>query len=218
MTTTPSVIQSSFEVHSPEAASDQWRRLAGIDSGLEAVMSALPSRMRLAKDEPLREGKAIGFASTTTLDGPLPVPAGVSVREEVTKLNHLMVARTFEGPNGAQVAACATLIEVPGTDLKTVDVFVLESQDGDLLNAKELVVASGVLEERDGWWDALTGCLGRDCGGVCLSAALTCPKVNWAAFLICLAGRCGVCVLKCAACATCDCSWWCKWAAGCCDQ
>ncbi|MFI8435107.1 hypothetical protein ACIGJO_15335 [Streptomyces sp. NPDC079020] len=137
----------------------------------------------------------------------------------MTKVTHSLYARTFKGENGQDLAACAAVLEVPGTSLRKVDVFALEAQDGDLLNATELVATSdNVLEERDGWWDALTGCLGRDCGGVCLSAALTCPKVNWAAFLICLAGRCGVCVVKCAACATCDCTWWCKWAAGCCDN
>jgi hypothetical protein len=24
--------------------------------------------------------------------------------------------------------------------------------------------------------------------------------------------------VKCAGCATCNCSWWCKWAVGCCSQ
>lgn len=219
MTDAPSVISSSFELHNSEAASAQWRRLAGIDSGLEAVMKALPSRMRVARDAQLPEGETVGFASTTVLDGPLPVPAGVSADTEVTRLTHSFFARTFTGSDGQQVAACATALEVPGTDYRVVDAFVLEAHGTDLLNATELVVTSAnVLEERDGWWDALTGCLGRDCGGVCLSAALSCPKVNWAAFLLCLAGRCGVCVVKCAACATCDCTWWCKWAAGCCDQ
>ncbi|WP_331739205.1 hypothetical protein OG440_40670 (plasmid) [Streptomyces sp. NBC_00637] len=219
MTDAPSVISSSFELHNSEAASPQWRRLAGIDSRLEAVMSALPSRMRLAQDAPLPEGETVGFASTTVLDGPLPVPAGVSKGVEVTRLTHSFFARTFQGSNGQQLAACGTVLEAPGTDFKVTDAFVLEAHGNDLLNATELVATSAnVLEERDGWWDALTGCLGRDCGGVCLSAALSCPKVNWAAFLLCLAGRCGVCVVKCAACATCDCTWWCKWAAGCCDQ
>lgn len=219
MSSDPQVKESTFAIHDSQAAADEWRRIAGYESVLDEMISALPSRLRLAKGTPLNEGATVGFSSTTTLDGPLHPPAGVATRESVEKLNNSFFSRTFVGPAGEQMAACATVIEVPDTSYKTVDAFVLEARDGDLLNAKELAVTSAnVLEERDGWWDALTGCLGRDCGGVCLSAALSCPKVNWAAFLICLAGRCGVCVVKCAACATCNCTWWCKWAAGCCDN
>ncbi|WP_406860566.1 hypothetical protein ABZO31_08950 [Streptomyces sp. HUAS MG47] len=219
MTADPRVKESTFEIHNSQAAADEWRRIAGYESVLDEMIGALPTRLRLAKGTPLNEGETVGFTSVTTLDGPLPTPAGVTTRDQVEKLNNGFFARTFTGEHGEQMAACATVIEVPGTGFKKVDAFVLEARDGDLLNAKELgVTPANVLEERDGWWDALTGCLGRDCGGVCLSAALSCPKVNWAAFLICLAGRCGVCVVKCAACATCDCTWWCKWAAGCCDN
>ncbi|MGW3668105.1 hypothetical protein [Streptomyces sp. NPDC005141] len=219
MTSNPQVTQSSFEVHNSHAAAAEWRRLAGYEAGLDALISALPARLRLAQNAPLPEGDAVGFTSTTTLDSPLPMPEGITTREQVTSVKSSFFTRTFTGTGGEQLAACATVLEAPGTTFKTVDAFVLEARNGDLLDAVELVPTSAnVLEERDGWWDALTGCLGRDCGGVCLSAALSCPKVNWAAFLICLAGRCGVCVVKCAACATCDCSWWCKWAAGCCDN
>ncbi|MFF9158403.1 hypothetical protein ACF1AB_39965 [Streptomyces sp. NPDC014846] len=219
MTSNPAVKESTFEIHNHQAAADEWRRLAGHESSLDRLISALPSRLRLAKGAPLPEGETVGFTSTTTLSSPMDPPEGVTTREQVEKVNNSFFARTFTGENGEQMAACATVIEVPGTSYKQVDAFVLEAHNGDLLDAKELVpTSSSVLEERDGWWDALTGCLGRDCGGVCLSAAMSCPKVNWAAFLICLAGRCGVCVVKCAACATCNCSWWCKWAAGCCDN
>ncbi|MGW1053141.1 hypothetical protein ACWDBD_02725 [Streptomyces sp. NPDC001118] len=186
---------------------------------MNALIDAIPSRLRLPQDAALPEGPTVGFDSTTNLSAPLPAPADVAAREQVTSVKSSFFARTFSGASGEQLAACATVLEAPGTTLKMVDAFVLEAHQGDLLDAKELVHASGYqLQERDGWWDALTGCLGRDCGGVCLSAALSCPKVDWASFLICLAGRCGVCVVKCAACATCNCTWWCKWAAGCCDN
>ncbi|WP_432141037.1 hypothetical protein [Streptomyces sp. bgisy084] len=219
MTSIPAVKESSFEVHNPQSAAQEWQRLAGSEYAMNQVISALPSRLRLPKGASLNEGATVGFTSTTTLSGPLHPPEEVTAREAVEKVKNTFMARTFTGQNGEQVAACATITEAPGTSYKTVDVFVLEAADGDLLHANELVVAStGAMEERDGWWDRVVSCLGRDCGGVCLSAAVSCPKVNWAAFLICLAGRCGVCVIKCGACATCDCSWWCKWAAGCCED
>ncbi|MGD1219958.1 hypothetical protein AB9Q10_16180 [Streptomyces krungchingensis] len=218
MTSIPSVRESTFEVHTSQSAAQEWQRLAGNESAMNEAISALPSRLRLPKGVQLNEGDTVGFTSTATLSGPLEPPAEVTARDAVDKVKNTFMARTFTGQHGEQVAACATIIEVPGTDYKHVDVFVLEATD-DLLQANELAVTStGSLEERDGWWDRVVRCLGRDCGGVCLGAALRCPKVNWAAFLVCLAGTCGVCVIKCGACATCDCSWWCKWAAGCCED
>jgi hypothetical protein len=65
------------------------------------------------------------------------------------------------------------------------------------------------------FWQRLVRCL-RGCGGACITAIATCPKNSWAAFLGCIAVRCGVCAIKCPPCAACDCRWWCKWAAGCC--
>ncbi|MFE7543129.1 hypothetical protein [Streptomyces platensis] len=219
MTSTPAVKESTFEVHNSQSAAQEWHRLAGYESRLNQLINDLPSRLRLPKGAALSEGETVGLTATTTLTAPLRPPEGVTASEPVEKVNHTLAARTFSGPNGEQVAACAAIIEGVDTSYKTVDVFLLEAIDGDLLHANELVVTStGSLEERDGWWDRVIRCLGRDCGGVCLSAAVSCPKVNWAAFLICLAGRCGVCVIKCGACATCDCSWWCKWAAGCCED
>lgn len=217
MTSTPSVKESTFAIHDEQSAAQEWRRLSESEASMDQLISALPSRLRLPGAARLNEGQTVGFTSTDTLTGPLDPPEEVTARERVEKLNHSLFARTFSGPNGEQVAACAAVIEVPGTNYKKVDLFVLEAADGDLLHATELVPAGSTLRERDGWWDRVVRCLGRDCGGVCLGAAVSCPKVNWAAFLICLAGRCGVCVIKCGACATCDCTWWCKWAAGCCE-
>lgn len=219
MKQTPSVKESTFQLHNDQSASQEWRRLAGSQPSMDQLISALPARMRMPRDMALNEGPTVGFTSTGVLSEPLNPPEEVTARQSVEKVNNSFFARTFTGPNGEQMAACATVIEVPGTDYRHMDVFVLEATDGDLLHANELVpVSADRLEERDGWWDRVIRCLGRDCGGVCLGAAVSCPKVNWAAFLICLAGRCGVCVIKCGACATCDCTWWCKWAAGCCED
>jgi hypothetical protein len=67
------------------------------------------------------------------------------------------------------------------------------------------------------FWQRFVTCLRGGCSSTCLGSIGTCAaKGGWAAVLACIASSCGGCALRCSACAACDCSWWCKWAAGCC--
>jgi len=66
------------------------------------------------------------------------------------------------------------------------------------------------------WSSRWYACAKSKCVSSCLGALTTCPKSSWTVFLACVAVRCGGCVAKCVACASCNCSFWCKWAAGCC--
>jgi hypothetical protein len=113
----------------------------------------------------------------------------------------------------ASISAGDNRIEVP---------LLLEAPRGptgvDFQRARESTVEATdqVIDSRS-WWSAWVGCLQRDCAGTCLSSLFTCSG-TWAAYLLCVAAQCGGCVLRCTACATCDCVWWCRWAAGCCDR
>jgi hypothetical protein len=68
------------------------------------------------------------------------------------------------------------------------------------------------------FWQRFVTCLRGGCAGTCLGSIGTCAGKGggWAAVLACIAVACGGCALRCSACAACDCSWWCRWAAGCC--
>jgi hypothetical protein len=79
------------------------------------------------------------------------------------------------------------------------------------------IIAPGDVIEAESWWSAFKACLHGRCGSTCLSALVSCSG-TWAAYFWCLVAKCGGCVVKCAACSTCDCRWWCKWAVGCCDR
>jgi hypothetical protein len=61
----------------------------------------------------------------------------------------------------------------------------------------------------------LINCVRSTCASVCLGSLTACAGV-FPVYLKCVAVACGGCALKCGACATCDCSFWCKWAVGCC--
>lgn len=97
---------------------------------------------------------------------------------------------------------------------------LLEAPNGEFLAANEYTVIGDRIEATRSWWTAITGCLTRQCVTVCANSLTTCwtSDSTWLQYAGCIAWNCGGCWLKCLACATCDCSWWCKWAAGCCSQ
>jgi hypothetical protein len=66
-------------------------------------------------------------------------------------------------------------------------------------------------------WTRFTACVRRKCVGTCLGSLVTCSG-TWAAYLGCVFIACGGCMAVCGACALCNCSWWCKWAVGCCKD
>jgi len=71
--------------------------------------------------------------------------------------------------------------------------------------------------ETDSWGTCMQREL-KKCASPCVNALVTCPKSSWTAYLGCLAVRCGGCFVAKAACCTCNCKWWCKWAVGCCRR
>jgi len=80
---------------------------------------------------------------------------------------------------------------------------------------------AGQVRPANSFWSAFKACVrSRNCGTACLSALVTCiPSAKtWVAYFICFGAACGGCLGKCFACAACDCSWWCKWASGCCHR
>jgi hypothetical protein len=60
-------------------------------------------------------------------------------------------------------------------------------------------------------------CVTGGCASVCLGALTGCAGV-FPVYLQCVVVACGGCAVKCGACAACDCSIWCRWAAGCCED
>ena len=158
-----------------------------------------------------------GFATelVTTPSTPISPPPDALEGPPVSELKFQFYAPALRSRTD-QAAICTASLTAGGPYALDYD-FSLTSPGGNFMAVQEQTITEGRIVAVDGWWDRLLGCLQRDCGSVCIGATISCPKVNWAAFLVCLAGRCGGCVIKCAACATCDCSWWCKWAAGCCE-
>ncbi|QLH23604.1 hypothetical protein [Streptomyces sp. Rer75] len=221
MTITPRVREQQLTIYTPEQAGREWSRLTGQNSQLAILEQALPGRLGVSSVEDLPEPQFFGTTGRFVLDGSVPQPEELSgTAGEVHTIESGLIVQSRSAGN-RQVAACVATTRGIPSGVSHDYVFVLDTtSDQFLAGVNELTPdADGHLVTRDGWWEALTSCFGSsDCGSTCLSAALTCPPAGWAVYLACLAGRCGGCVVSCAACATCDCTWWCRPAVGCCNN
>ncbi len=77
------------------------------------------------------------------------------------------------------------------------------------------------VERAQSFWTCFRDRVVRQCLGPCITALGTCLSTSggsWASYLGCLAIRCGLCAAKAFGCCLCDCSWWCRWAVGCCNR
>ena len=148
-----------------------------------------------------------------------PVPLGRGEREgtPVNEVEFELVLTALERPNSRDQAAVGTVRLTTDQNTDEYDM-LLEAPNGDFNNAREFVVgADGKVVRAHSWWSATKACLKRsNCAAACLTALGTCGG-TWTAYLVCVGAACGGCFSKCAACATCDCRWWCRWATGCCD-
>lgn len=217
MPDTPKVRDQQLTIFNPQQAATEWSRLKQSYADVSVMEDAVPNLLGASIEES-DEHPPCGFGGKWTMDPPVrrgksPEGPGVSV------IDSRLIVKSYSS-GGQHVAVCAAIVKSDAGDEK-IEVFNLSTTDFFGANGVTEYTPDpereGHIKVRDGFWDTLLACLGRDCGGDCLSAALSCPKPNWAAFLTCLAGRCGVCVVKCGACATCGCSVWCSPAVGCCE-
>ncbi|MCP2163923.1 hypothetical protein [Goodfellowiella coeruleoviolacea] len=214
MSNIPYVKSETMEIVPEQQAAAEFAGLTKDFPQLTHLRAAVP--VLLGTSIEAAESRPFGLRSQSTLSSAVPVGSS-----EVENVNSAFIVQSLT--NGStQLALCATIIKGQPAGETLGEVFALRTTTGGQLDQVEEFTpeptAEGKVVLRDGWWNRLTTCLSREnCGTTCLNAALTCPKVNWAVFLGCLAGRCGGCIVKCAACATCDCSFWCKFVAGCCN-
>lgn len=214
MTSIPYVVSETTEIITGEHAAAQFAQLSQKNSDLSQLDAAVSLLLGGTPDE--EEAMPVGVHSTSVLNTPVQIAES---KTETNTVESLFIMKAQSRGN-TEVARCSTFLR--GGTHQEGETFLLKATAGGYLDQVDEFVLSpqgdGRVMPRDGWWNRLTGCLSREsCGSTCLNAAITCPKVTWPAFLICLAGRCGGCIVKCAACATCDCGFWCKWATGCCN-
>jgi hypothetical protein len=224
----PVIRSETYEMLEPGTVSGQLERLGRTREALDRALRGAEERgYSMAPSGPgpayglggLAQGSsappALGYRVTVEAAREIMPPAdaaeGSGVRSAIFEI--LLQGYT----RGADQAAAGTATVTAGDYSASYD-FLLEAPGGNPQRIIESTLRQGALVEADGFWDRFKACLGG-CGGTCLAAVPTCLAAggNIIAIVGCLAVQCGSCAAKCLACATCNCSWWCRWAAGCCE-
>lgn len=133
-------------------------------------------------------------------------------RQPVEKLDFEFLLQDLKGDDTAGAVAVASLSDGETT---TDYHFTLKAPADNLRQTREFTWDNGRVVPAHSWWCRFVDCTRNSgCGW---DTVYRCWEGSWTGFLWCMIRRCGWEVTKCAACATCDCDWWCKWAAGCCQ-
>ena len=195
---------------------------AAAGRGLQARMAEPQGKLKKLEDEATKRGyrgatgpnAEAGLRQKYRANQPVKPPPGQQ-GPPVQEMDFDLSLRALEKPNSQDQAAIATVRVTAGQNTQQYDL-LLEAPGGDFAKAREFKVENDQVVPANSWWTAARRCVTGSCTSVCVGALFTCSG-TWAAYLLCLAAACGGCWVRCAACASCDCSWWCRWAAGCCD-
>jgi hypothetical protein len=207
------VQEETVELLDPQRASEAFRNRARERGQLRRLTNEAQTRGYRTREEP-EEFVGVRFRARASRDvEPTGPTGGAAVGEAVRTVEVEVVGHSISKGDAEGAVATAT-IRAGGNEL-TYDL-LLEAPGGRFQEAREFTIVNDRVVPANSWWSAWTGCLQRSCISTCLTSLVVCSG-TWAAYFWCVAAACGGCVLKCSACATCDCSWWCRWAAGCCD-
>jgi hypothetical protein len=205
-----SVIREVVEIIDQPAAHAQFKKQLGSSPNLKKLHDEAVKRGYKSTDTPA-ETFAIRLTAKASA-GVIP-PEAIG-GPEVQDVEFELVGQSMtKGKNQGAVATCTVRA---GTNEVSYSM-LLEAPNGRFDRAQEWTIAKGKVVEANSWWSAWVGCLRSRCASSCLSALWQCAG-TWTAYFWCVVAKCGGCVLRCSACATCDCSWWCRWGAGCCDR
>ena len=191
--------------------------------GLENRLGQAQGKLKKLDDEARRRGykpatgpKAeVGIRQKYRADKPVQ-PGQGDQGQPVQEVDFELSLRALEKSNSQDQASIATVRITAGQTTQEY-AMLLEAPGGNFAQAREYKVENDQVVAANSWWTATRSCVVGSCTSVCVGALVTCSG-TWAAYLLCLAVACGGCWVKCTACATCNCSWWCRWAAGCCRQ
>jgi hypothetical protein len=204
------VVSENVQVLDHQAAHDQFKKHLDSRPKLKKLHDEAQKRGYKPRDEPDQTfavrvtAKASGDVHSTTAAG----------ADAVQDVEFELVGQSVSKEDAEGAVATATIRG--GGNEQTYEM-LLEAPGGNFRQTREYKIDNDQVVEAHSWWSAWTGCLSRDCASTCLNSLWACTG-TWTAYLWCVTAACGGCVAKCTGCATCDCSWWCRWAAGCCSQ
>lgn len=198
----------------PAASAGMQRRLAQ-PAGFSALRR-LDEETRARGYQPATgPGAEFGLRQRMRSRVPINPPPGEQ-GAPVQEMQFEFTIRALERGDSEDQAAIANVRMTAGENTEEYDLLI-EARGGNFAQAREFRVENDRVVPVNSWWTAARGCVLSTCSTVCIGSLVTCSG-TFAAYLLCVAAACGGCWVRCAACATCNCRWWCRWAAGCCRQ
>jgi hypothetical protein len=129
-----------------------------------------------------------------------------------------VLVQDYSRPGSKELGAVAMITISSGGQADTYAFNVVSTGD-DFKQVEEHLVDKNLnVVLAHSFWTCFVNSFTSRCSSNCASALVTCPTGSWAAYLGCLAVRCGLCAVRAFGCCLCDCSWWCRWAVGCCHR
>jgi hypothetical protein len=218
MRTRPKVATDSYAILDAEGVRAEFSRHLNIPDVQQLQTHARNQGYELATGEETAIGLQQRWEAQTPVTPPRSASAdrAVSAAAPVRSLESRVVIQSLtkrDSPRDQGAIVVATVSDGRNTFTQQV---LLIAADGNFMGAREFQVQEGQLIETESWWSAIWACLLSKCGSVITGALVACSG-TFIAYVGCVLAAAGGCGATCVACATCDCSWWCRWAAGCCD-
>ena len=142
-----------------------------------------------------------------------------TIEKEGTTLTNTVIIQDYKKGNKTGAVGVVTISDGKNKESYT---FSLETTGNTYTDVSEnFINAKGEVEKAHSWYSCLYKAMQARCGSATgLQILNSCwnayASASWSSFLYCIKGAwCGVTSL---ACCSCDCSWWCKYVAGCCDR
>jgi len=159
-----------------------------------------------------------GFAAQTGPKNFWGVTETYQDKAKGTTVDFAVHLQDYAKPGSKDAAAVAQVVVTAGKESQTYSFYLL-APGGNFDKATEYAIGRDLkIAPATSWWSCVKAYMRKHCVSTCLESLVTCPKTSWAAYLGCVAVKCGGCFIKGSLCCACDCSWWCKWAVGCCDR
>lgn len=152
----------------------------------------------------------------TTIKAKQPVKAPQGFKGTVEEVNFEFNLQNLT-KKGAKDQLAIAIVEIKAGEWSEIYSMLLEAPDGDFKKHREFFVKDNRILKANSWYDRTLNCMFNKCIGPCLEAFINCIGLTWALYLWCVAIECGTCFAECAACAVCNCRWWCRWGVGCCE-
>lgn len=137
------------------------------------------------------------------------------------RLTFTVNIRSYTKPGSKDLMAiCQTTISAMNRS-QTYSFYLL-APNGNFDAMEEYTIDNNLqVIKANSWWSCIQNYVRNRCGSTCTNALISClfPLPTIPGYIACIAIRCaGYCTVGSFACCSCNCSWWCRWAAGCCRR